>query len=112
MLLLFLGIIIALAVAAVLATLLVIFAARIFGAKRAGFGFSLLAIIVSFTLTAIIRALLSDGIPFIILYIFIGSAIYAYILGAPIIKGSLINVVSLVIFLIFTLSLAHFKALP
>ena len=79
------------------AVLPVMLAARVVGAERTGFGSALLAVVLQFVLTAIVKLLLPEGLAAIVASILIGSVIYAYALGTSVMKGFVVSIVATVI---------------
>ena len=101
-----------LAMTVALATLPVMFFARIVGAKRAGFGFALLAVTLVFALAATVRFLLPNEISATAVNAVASSAVFAYTLGISALKGFVISVaVHATTFVVFLLLSSSFVLL-
>lgn len=105
------AIVLSLAVAIALATLPVMFAARVVGAERTGFGSAFLSVVLQLVLSAILKVLMPNAAAVMVVGVFAGSAIYAYVLGTSILKGFMISVIALVIALVAILLLGGSFAL-
>ena len=94
------------AVAFLIAVAPVMFAARLVGAGRHGFGASLLAVILQAILSVLLRSAALSPLLIIIVAILAGSAIYAYVLDTSMIRGFLLSIIATVISMLVILGLA------
>src|SRR3546814_5022744 len=80
-----------------LASLPVMFAARIVGAERTGFLPAVVAVLVQLVASALTSGLSSSIAISAIVSIIVGSFVYAFVLGTTFLKGLFIGIVALVI---------------
>ena len=81
----------------------VMFAARIMGAERTGFGASAIAVILQYVLAAVFQVAMPESPIVLVIALLVGSAIYAYVLDTSVIKGFFISIISTVIALVAAL---------
>ena len=106
-----LKVLIAIAVAFLIAVFPVMFAAKLVGAGRHGFGASLLAVILQAILSVVLRSVALSPVLIIVIAILAGSAIYAYVLHTTMLRGFLLSVIAAVISVLIVLGLASLFAL-
>lgn len=95
-------------IAVVIAVLPVMFAARLVGAGRTGFGWSLLAIIFQGIAWSLVQAFVATPIVALIVAVVVGSAVYAFILDTSWLKGLLIGIIAMIIGVVVFVVLASF----
>lgn len=95
-----------LGMAAVLAVVPVMLAARMVGAGRTGFGSALLAVILQAVCSGVADKYLGNGWAGIAVAIVLGVAIYAYVLDTSWLKGLLLGILATVISALAAIALA------
>lgn len=100
------GLIIVVAIVVAVAVLPVMFAARLVGAGRPGFGWSFVAIVIQSIASGVTRGSASNPLVALVVAVVVGSAIYALILDTTFVRGLLIGVIATVIAVIVVFVLA------
>ncbi len=95
-----------LGLAAVVAVLPVMLAARMVGAGRTGFGPALLAVILQAVCSGVAERYLGNGWAGIAVAIVLGVAIYAYVLDTSWIKGLVLGILAIVLSALAAIALA------
>lgn len=93
-------------IAAALAALPVMLAARMVDAGRSGFGAALGAVIVQVVVSGLVQALLTNPVLSLAAAVIVGSAIYAWMLDTTFLKGLAIGILATVITAIIVIILA------
>ena len=86
------------------AVLPVMFAARMVGAERTGFGTVLITVILQIILSGLVEQFVPDQLIAVAIAIIGGSVIYSFTLGTTLLKGFLISILATVIAVIILLA--------
>ena len=84
----------------------VMFAARMVGAERTGFGSSFVAVILQIVLSGLVEEFAADQLIAFAVAIIGGSAVYSFSLGTTLFRGFVISVIATVVALIAIFVLA------